>query len=263
MAESKSYQERHAFASETFKRVPIDPDLMPRQGALESMVYDIVGSMWSRPQLSRRDRSLLVISTLAAQVRDEELVAHTRIGLQHGLAPQEIEETLLHVAAYAGFPAALASSRRIGAGLASSPDAGELPPRTGVTQKSDEERDRDGADVLCTLAGSEPIDPAEGLRRYESMLGEVGVLTYRWALGEIWYRKELSRRDRSIVVISILVSLGATYDLAFHAAAGLRHGLSRLEVEEIANHLALYAGIPRAADAIRTMRAAFAQLDRT
>src|SRR6185295_15551257 len=104
MAKSRSYAERHASAADTFKIfVPgTEPEraaegLARRLGALGSLAFDVVGAMWSRPELSRRDRSLLVIATLAAQARDKELVAHTRNGLQHGLLPEEVEEVLLHV----------------------------------------------------------------------------------------------------------------------------------------------------------------------
>jgi 4-carboxymuconolactone decarboxylase len=225
------------------------------------MAFDVVGAMWSRPQLSRRDRSLLVISVLAAQARDEELELHTVNGVRNGLKPEEIEEILLHVAAYAGFPAAMAASRRIDKGLATATGVEKLPERAPAAAKSDAERDRDGADVLRTITGWEGLDPAAGLARMEAMLGEVGVVAYRWAFGEIWSREQLSRRDRSIVVISILVTLGAVNELAVHAPAGLRHGLTRVEVEEVVNHLSLYAGIPRAVEALRTVREAFAKLD--
>jgi len=269
MANSRSYAERHASAAETFKAFA--PDVEPqriadsfvrRQGALGSFAFDVVGDMWSRPELPRRDRSLLVISVLAAQARDEELVAHTRIGLRNGLSQTEIEEILLHVAAYAGFPAAMASSRRIDEALREALGLEKLSDRTPAEQTSDEARDRDAADVLRTIAGAAgEIEPAQGLARMREMLGEVGVTAYRFAFGDVWARPQLSRRDRSIVVIAILVSLGAVAELEVHAPAGLRHGLSRVEVEEIVNHLALYAGIPRAVEAIRAVRAAWAKLD--
>jgi alkylhydroperoxidase/carboxymuconolactone decarboxylase family protein YurZ len=254
MTESKSYAERHASAAETFKAFA--PDVEPeriavsfgrRQGALGSMAFDVVGAMWSRPQLNRRDRSLLVITALAAQARDEELVAHTRNGLRNGLKREEIEEILLHVAAYAGFPA----------------EGGEqLSERRPAAQKSDAERDRDAADVLRTIVGAKnAFDGPEGLRRMEERLGDVGVTAYRWAFGEVWCRPQLSRRDRSIVVITILTCLGAVNELAVHAPAGVRHGLTREEVEEVVHHLSLYAGIPRAVEAIGAVRAAWARAD--
>jgi 4-carboxymuconolactone decarboxylase len=268
MAASKTYDERHASAAETFECFApgvdterIAASFARRQGALGSMAFDVVGAMWSRPHLSRRDRSLLVISVLAAQARDEELELHTGNGLRNGLTPEEIEEILLHVAAYAGFPAAMASSRRIDKALLAACGTEKLPARAAATRKSDEERDRDGADVLATITGWEGLDPAGALERMERILGEVGVVAYRWAFGEIWCRPQLSRRDRSIVVIAILTTLGATAELAVHAPAGLRHGLTRVEIEEVVNHLSLYAGIPRAVEAMRAVREAFAKLD--
>lgn len=269
MASSKTYDERHASAAESFAIFAPGADparvadaLGRRQGALGAMAFDVVGAMWARPELSRRDRSLLVISTLAAQARDEELVLHTRIGLRHGLKREEIEEILLHVAAYAGYPAAMAASRKVDQGLREELGVEQLPDRAAPARKSDAERDRDAASVLTTVIGaSNPFSPEQGLARMQEMLGEVGVTAYRWAFGEIWCREALSRRDRSIVVISILVSLGCVAQLDVHAAAGLRHGLTRVEIEEIVNHLSLYAGIPRAVEAIRAVRASFAKLD--
>jgi alkylhydroperoxidase/carboxymuconolactone decarboxylase family protein YurZ len=200
MAESKSHAERHASAAETFECFApgVDPERIAanfgrRQGALGSMAFDVVGAMWSRPQLSRRDRSLLVISVLAAQARDDELFLHTRNGLRNGLTAEEIEEILLHVAAYAGFPAAMASSRRVDAALAAHAEVEKLPERAPAQAKSDAERDRDGADVLRTILGRTTLDPAEGLAQLENAFGEVGVVAYRWAFGEIWSRPQLSR----------------------------------------------------------------------
>jgi 4-carboxymuconolactone decarboxylase len=269
MAKSSSYQDRHASAAETFKRFApeVEPERIAesfarRQGALGSMAFDVVGAMWARPELNRRDRSLFIIAVLAAQARREELEAHTRIGLRHGLSRSEIEETLLHVAAYAGFPAAMSASRTIDAALRAAEGVEKLSDRKAAAAKSDAERDRDAADVFRTIAGlKDKADPAATLSRLEPMLGEVGVTAFRWAFGEIWCRDELSRRDRSIVVIAILTALGAVEELAVHAPAGLRHGLTRVEIEEIVSHLALYAGIPRAVEAMRAVRAAFAKLD--
>ena len=63
------------------------------------------------------------------------------------------------------------------------------------------------------------------------------------------------------MVLSILAALGQVHELEFHVPAGLNHGLTRVEIEEIMTHLSLYAGIPRADDAIRATRDAFAKID--
>src|SRR5256714_1488739 len=64
------------------------------------------GSVWARPDLDRRTRSLITIALLAALGRHEELVLHYRASRNTGASPHDIAEALLHVAVYAGVPAA-------------------------------------------------------------------------------------------------------------------------------------------------------------
>lgn len=269
MTEQLSYEERHARAAEVFTKFApgVEPERIAksmerRLGALGSFAFDAVGNLWARPELSRRDRSLLVISVLSAQARDEELEAHVGVGLNHGLTPTEIEEILLHVAAYAGFPAAMAASRHVDAALCRATGVERIEGRAAAEKKSDAERDKDAADVRRTLtAGRAAADPAQDLANMQGILGDVGTLAFRWAFGEIWSRPELSRRDRSLAVIAILAALGQENELAVHVPAGLNHGLTRTEIEEIMVHMSLYAGFPRAVDGMRAAKAAFAKID--
>ena len=64
------------------------------------------GSVWSRPQLTHRERSLVTIALLAALGHDEEVALHTRATANTGATPEDVREVLLHVAVYAGVPAA-------------------------------------------------------------------------------------------------------------------------------------------------------------
>jgi 4-carboxymuconolactone decarboxylase len=166
------------------------------------------------------------------------------------------------VAAYAGFPAAMAASRRVDAGLRAALGVEKLSHRTKAVAKSDDERDRDAADVFKAVSGGRGgDDPAADLELLDGVLGGVGVLAYRWAFGEVWSRTQLSRRDRSLAVIAVLTSLGATEELLVHVPTGIRHGLSREEIEAALTHLALYSGFPRAVEAMRAARKAFAAMD--
>jgi 4-carboxymuconolactone decarboxylase len=269
MVESSSYEERHARAADTFTVfVPgVEPErvsasLARRLGALGTYAFDVVGEMWARPELSRRDRSLIVISTLAAQARDEELELHTEIGVRNGLTRAEIEEIVVTVAAYAGFPAAMAAIRRVDAGLRAAEAVEKLSNRVGAAPKSDGERDADAADVYRVVSdGRGGNDPQADHTFLAESLGGVGTITYRWVFGEVWARPELSRRDRSLSIIAILTSLGAVPQLGVHIPAGLRNGLTRTEVEAALTHLALYSGVARAVDAMRAAREAFARMD--
>src|SRR3954464_9611952 len=64
------------------------------------------GTLWARPDLDRRTRSMITIGILAALGRADELALHIRATENTGVTPNEIAETLLHVAIYAGVPAA-------------------------------------------------------------------------------------------------------------------------------------------------------------
>ena len=234
-----------------------------RLGALGTYAFDVVmGDVWSRPQLSRRDRSLIVIAVLAAIGSVEELSLHTEIGLNHGLTRSEIEEILLHVAAYAGFPMAMAASRVVDDRFRTLDNVERLPERPPAAELSDAEREHRAAEVRRAMtAPHEPLDDEADVPQQVAMLGEVGRVAYRWALGDLWSRDELARRDRSIVVIAILTALGCCDDLTLHIPAGLNHSLTRTEIEEILVQLTIYAGIPRAQAAHRTMQQAFKRID--
>ncbi|MGD9945369.1 MAG: carboxymuconolactone decarboxylase family protein [Burkholderiaceae bacterium] len=69
------------------------------------------GDIWSRPEMSLRDRSLVTLGMLMALNRSVELKTHIRGALNNGLSIDEIAEVFLHGAAYCGFPAAMTSLR--------------------------------------------------------------------------------------------------------------------------------------------------------
>ena len=64
------------------------------------------GTVWSRPHWTTRERSMVTIALLAALGQDEELAMHIRATLNTGASRDDIIEALMHVAIYAGVPAA-------------------------------------------------------------------------------------------------------------------------------------------------------------
>jgi 4-carboxymuconolactone decarboxylase len=64
------------------------------------------GSVWSRPELGRRERSLITLALLAALGQWDELAMHVRATANTGASPADVREAMLHVAVYAGVPAA-------------------------------------------------------------------------------------------------------------------------------------------------------------
>ena len=67
------------------------------------------GGVWTRPQLTHRERSMLTIALLAALGHHDELAMHIRATANTGATAEDIREALLHVAVYAGVPAANAA----------------------------------------------------------------------------------------------------------------------------------------------------------
>lgn len=64
------------------------------------------GHVWSRPNITLRERSMITIALLAALGQDEEIVMHAKAIANTGATLEDVREALLHVAIYAGVPAA-------------------------------------------------------------------------------------------------------------------------------------------------------------
>ena len=64
------------------------------------------GEIWSRPGLTRSERSMITLTALSILRQEHELALHVRAALRNGLTASQIQEVLLQVAIYAGVPAA-------------------------------------------------------------------------------------------------------------------------------------------------------------
>jgi 4-carboxymuconolactone decarboxylase len=238
--------------------------MVRRHGALGTFGLDhVLGNLWSRPQLSRRDRSLVVLGFLITIGAQEELEAHAQGALGHGLSRAEVEEVILQVAGYAGFPMAMQASRIV-AGVWCELDGIErLPAREEAALLEDEHRWRNATDVLDTLfAGRAGADPEEARANIVASMGGVGELAFDFAFGELWSRDVLSRRDRSLATIAILAIQRCHDELKIHIRGALNHGVTRDEVEEVMVQLTVYRGFPSGVEGMRVAREIFARMDK-
>ena len=85
--------------------------VIARTSGLTAPFQDLItryawGEVWSRPGLDRRVRSMLTLAVLTTLGQEHEIAMHVRGALRNGVTPEEISETLLHTAVYAGVPAA-------------------------------------------------------------------------------------------------------------------------------------------------------------
>lgn len=94
---------------------PLDADF---QHFITEMAW---GGVWSRPGLDHRTRHMVTLAVLAALGRETELEMHIRATQNTGVTPDDLKEVFLHVAVYAGVPAAntaFAVAKRVYAELA-------------------------------------------------------------------------------------------------------------------------------------------------
>lgn len=86
-------------------------DMGGLSGALGTLAVDFAfGSVWTRPGLERKQRSLIVIAILIATRQTAELKNHFRIGLVNGLTRTELEEAVIQAVPYLGLPACTQAS---------------------------------------------------------------------------------------------------------------------------------------------------------
>ena len=85
---------------------PVSKDL------LNQIIDMLYGTIWSRTeQLSLQERSMITLTVLVALNRENELKTHLRGAKNLGITNEKIEEMMLHVAHYSGFPTAVSGSQ--------------------------------------------------------------------------------------------------------------------------------------------------------
>jgi 4-carboxymuconolactone decarboxylase len=270
MTDDGSYEARHERALDVYRTLRADASLdLPQvtagiesmMGAIGSFSIDhVLGDVWSRPGLARRDRSLVSVTALTCLSADLELRTHLSGALNHGVEREELEEMMLHISAYAGFPRAL-DGMRIALALFQEREDVERPlPRPAAERKSDARRRDDGLEVFDRLTGG-MLPPGQVAGMMEEQLGALGRFGLEHLFGEIWARPELGRRDRSLVTLVVLITLGRLPELRVHVPGALRHGLTREEIAEIILQLSLYVGYPLAVEAERAAREILRDVD--
>lgn len=84
-------------------------DFVPKLGELRDSV--LFGDIWERPELSKRDRSLITCAVLTALYRTDELRGHLVRAVANGVTKDELAEMITHVTFYSGWPTGVNASR--------------------------------------------------------------------------------------------------------------------------------------------------------
>ena len=116
-----------------------------------------------------------------------------------------------------------------------------------------------GLEIRRAVVGDDYVDAS--LAKMDDFNADLQDFVTRTAWGDIWSRPGLSRRDRSILNIGMLVALGKTEELALHLRGAVRNGLTKAEISECILQSAIYCGAPAALEATRVARAALAEME--
>jgi 4-carboxymuconolactone decarboxylase len=195
----------------------------------------LFGDVWVRPQLSPRDRSLVVISVLIATNKPAQLQGHLGRALSNGVTPVEASGVLTHLAIYSGWPSAVSA--------------------LDVYEQVYNSRKVDLGSLRAALAPlPEPAWEAARERATNEQFGTMAPkfmeLTNNVVFDNLWRRSDLSLRDRSLVTIAALAGMGDDDQLDFYLRRAVESGLTRDQIAEAFTHLAFYAGWSKATKAM-------------
>lgn len=216
----------------------ISDDVLSVAPALRTyMQGDVLDSLWKRPQLSPRDRSIVTLSVLVTRNQTLDLPFYLRLALDSGLKPAEISEIVTHLAFYAGLGNASSTIAIIKGVLGERGiSVDDLPTAHPKLLPLDEAAEAMRAANVEKNAG--PISP--GLVKFTA-----DVLFLK-----LWLRPDLAPRDRSLVTVSSLMATGHVAQITFHLNKAMDNGLTRSEAGEVIAQVAFYAGWPSAFSAV-------------
>ena len=206
---------------------------------------DILGKLWSRPGLSKRDRSVVTLAAVITRNQAAELGPQLDHALNNGVAASEISELITHLAFYAGWGNAMGAV---------------LPAHEAFT--------RHQVDIASLPQVQETLLPlneaAEAQRAafVESTFGTTapGVVqnTTDYLFRDLWLRPALAPRDRSLVTVAALVAAGQVAQVPYHLNRAMDNGLTQAQAAEVLTHLAFYAGWPNIFSAMPVFKEVFA-----
>ena len=103
------------------------------------------------------------------------------------------------------------------------------------------------------------IEPSGAERIFGNFAPKLVELTDHVLFVDVWERKELSKRDRSLITVAALVALNRPDQLRFHLGRAVENGVLEQELVEAITHLAFYAGWPSAMSAMTIAKEIFSK----
>jgi 3-oxoadipate enol-lactonase/4-carboxymuconolactone decarboxylase len=116
-----------------------------------------------------------------------------------------------------------------------------------------------GMFVRRTVLGNEHVDRANA--KINDFNADFQDFITRYAWGEIWTRPDLSKHNRSLITMAMLIALNRKAEFKMHVKAALNNGVTVTEIKEVIMHAALYCGLPAANEAFQTAEEVFKEMN--
>jgi 4-carboxymuconolactone decarboxylase len=116
-----------------------------------------------------------------------------------------------------------------------------------------------GMAVRRAVLGDAHVDRAEAAKTpFDAPFQEL-IAESAW--GTVWANDRISRRERSMLTLAVLAATGNFAEIPMHVRATRNTGASQADVMEAFLHAAIYAGVPRANEAIRLAKQTYAEME--
>jgi 4-carboxymuconolactone decarboxylase len=112
----------------------------------------------------------------------------------------------------------------------------------------EKERYEKGLQTRREVLGNEHVQRAEA--KLNEFNGPFQEFITRYAWGEIWQRPGLTRRERSLITLAMLIALNREPEFRMHIRAAFNNGVTEEEIRELLIHAGIYCGLPAANAAI-------------
>ncbi|WP_420395102.1 4-carboxymuconolactone decarboxylase [Nioella sp.] len=121
------------------------------------------------------------------------------------------------------------------------------------------ERFETGMSVRRKILGDAHVDRAEAAKTEFDEPFQTLITEGAW--GTVWASDGISDRERSMLTLALLAALGNFEEIPMHIRATARTGASKQDVLEAFQHVAIYAGVPRANHALKLAKQTYADME--
>ena len=219
-------------------------DVQAVSPALANYTQTAIAGVWSRPELSARDRSIVTAATLIARIQILGMHHYFTKALDSGVTPAELSEIVTHLAFYAGWSNAFQAVEVLQGifaerGITEDQLPGVSPELLPLDEEAEAKR---AAQVQANFGGTSQ-----------------GVVdnTTNFLFRDLWLRPALAPRDRSLVTVAALVAAGQVAQIAYHLNRAMDNGLTREQASEVLTHMAFYSGWPTIFSALPVFKDVF------